>query len=106
MNNVREDLSDAFDELLDALGEDILVERKKHRGIVEEISSAEISIGGGQSESGEFRVKLRKAEFSSIPSKGDSVKVRGRDLEIVGPVIDRNGIEYEITVGDLTSGER
>lgn len=104
--SVKADLSDAFDSLIDALGETVFVSGKKHQGIVEEVASAEIAIGGGQAESEQFRIKLRKRKFSSLPSKGDLVKVRGRELEIVGPVVDRNDIEYEITVGDLTSGER
>lgn len=106
------DLSDAFDELLDvnaeALGESqfVIINGKKHDAIIEEIGSSEFPIAGGESESEQFRVKVRKREFSSMPEKGDPCKVRGRKLEIVGPVVDRNGVEYEITIGDLTAGER
>lgn len=105
-------MAEAFDALLEVNAEVlgsrqfVIINGKKHDAIIEEIGSAEIAISGGQSESEQFRVKVRKREFSSIPEKGDPVKVRGRQLEVSGPVIDRNGVEYEITVGDLTSGER
>lgn len=114
------DMAKAFDDLLDANAEvlsdnpdpsrrkpeSILINGKKHDAIIEEISTSEIPIGGGMTEGEQFRFKVRKREFSSLPEKGDTVKIRGRELEIVGPVVDRNGVELEVTVGDLSGGEQ
>lgn len=107
MNTIEQ----GFEELLgvnaEMLGEPqyVFVNGTKHEALIEEIGSAEAAISGGMTEVEQFRVKVRKKEFSSLPEKGDPVRVRGRDLEIVGPVTDRNGVELELTVGDLTGGE-
>lgn len=106
-------MAEAFEELLDANADVLregkkefaLINGKKHEVIAEEVSSSEIAISGGQSESEQFRLTARKKEFSSAPEKGDPVVFRGREIEVVGPVSDVNGITYVITVGDLTAGE-
>lgn len=112
------DMASAFDELIQCNAETLsepgkpvraefaIINGKKHECIAEEISSSEIAIGGGVAEGEQFRLKTRKREFSSLPMKGDPVTFRRIHMEVVGPTIDRNGIEYEITVGDLTAGER
>lgn len=112
MPKEQSDLEDAFEDLLEAKAdcspggkEFIFINGKKHEAIVGELGTSEIAIAGGLAESEQFRVKVRRREFSSIPEKGDSAKVRGRELEVVGTAIDRNGVELELSLGSLLSGE-
>lgn len=113
MPKTLSDLEECFEDLLEVKAECspggkefIFISGKKHEAIVEEISSSEIIISGGLTEGEQFRVKCRRREFTSIPEKGDTAKVRGLELEIVGPAVDRNGVELELSIGSLTGNER
>lgn len=79
----------------------VLIEGKKKRAILEDITTEEIIVAGGNAESGGFRAKCRKAEFAVQPEQGDVIRkgTDGRELSILS-VIERNGVEYEITAGD------
>jgi hypothetical protein len=99
-------LSDAFDQLLDACDEAsgspqfAIVNGRKVRAIIEEITSDEIMMAGGIAESGGFRVQVRWADFAQKPEQGDSVEARDQDLEVVS-VVNRNDVVYEIAAGAL-----
>lgn len=103
-------LERAFDGLLRAKAqvspegrEFVTINGRRHEAIIEDISFDESIVSGGTGEAGQMRAKCRRREFSNVPEKGDAVKIRGRALEIVGPVIDRNGVELEITMGDMSA---
>lgn len=107
------DLSDARDELQEAYEEAVgekgfaIVNGKKVSCIIEEITSDEVLVSGGQAEAGGFRLSnIPIDSFSSIPEKGDPVTARGFELEVIGPVINRNNVSYEITCGSLVGEER
>jgi hypothetical protein len=82
----------------------VLIEGKKKRAIIEDMTTEEMLVAGGNAESGGFRAKCRKADFASQPEQGDVIKkgTTGRELSILS-VIERNGVEYQITAGDPSS---
>jgi hypothetical protein len=104
------EFDDAFVELLDCNDEVlgtpqiVLIEGRKHRAIIEEITVDEIIVAGGNAESGGFRAKTRKADFADRPEQGDEIKriTDDRALSILS-IIERNGVEYEILAGDPAS---
>lgn len=101
---------DCLVELLDANDEFcgkpqfVLIEGKKKRAIIEEVTTDEIIVLGGSAEAGGFRAKCRKAEFSEQPEQGTRIQklADGPVLEILN-VIERNGVEYEIVAGDAVA---
>lgn len=102
------DLSDAFDELLDAnddatgIPQFAIVNGKKVRAIIEEMTNDEIMIAGGVAESGGFRVMVRKADFAWRPQQGDSIEARGQDLEVMS-ITNRNDVSFEIQAGAMVA---
>ncbi len=107
---MKSDLDDSLIELLDANDEAcgtpqfVIIEGKKKRAIIEAVTTDEIIVAGGNAESGGFRARCRKAEFSEQPRQGEEIKklADGPRLEILN-LIERNGVEYEILAGDTTS---
>jgi hypothetical protein len=107
VRQVNSDLDDAFVELLDANDEAcgtpqfVTINGKKYRAIIDEIGAAEILVAGGNTEGEAFRAKTRKADFAKEPLKGATIRqfTDGKKLEILS-IIQRNGVEYEITAGD------
>lgn len=104
MVTVKEELRIAFDELLQAFGEKVIINGQERDALVEEIASMEQPIPGGSAESEEFRVRARFLDFADPPKQGDKGTIRRRELEVVR-WLDRNEVEYEITYGSLLGGE-
>jgi hypothetical protein len=107
------ELDDCLVELFDANDEAcgtpqfVFVDGKKKRAIIEEITTEEIIVAGGNAESGGFRAKCRKAEFAEQPTQGTDIKKQNQDRALsILSVIERNGVEYEITAGDPTSEDQ
>lgn len=102
------ELSDALDELMDVNDEvtgtpqSVIIGGKNRRAIIEEIGTDEAILSGGTTEIGSYRVKLRKSDFSQEPEKGDCIQVRKKELEVLS-LIERNGVEYELTCGRLVA---
>lgn len=104
-------MSSGFDdcmvELMDANDEAcgtpqfVTIEGKTKRAIIEDMTTEEILVRGGIAESGGFRAKCRKAAFAQKPEQGDTIRkgTDGRELSVMS-MIERNGVEYEITAGD------
>ena len=106
------DITDARDELLDVNDETVgspqfaIIAGKKVRCIIEEITSEEILISGGQVESGGFRLSsIPKESLPQKSEKGNAVEARDQDLELLS-IVERNNATYEITAGSLVRGEQ
>jgi hypothetical protein len=105
------ELDDAFTELLDfkeeATGkkEYVLLNGRKVRALVSEITIDEEFISGGTAQAGGFRCSIAVADVAEAPAKFDPIKVRGNELQILS-VNEVNGVTYEITAGDPISGSR
>lgn len=100
----RDELLDCNDEIL-GTPQTAKIAGKVVRCIIEEITSEEILIAGGEAESGGFRLScIPKESLSPKPEKGDAVEARDQDLELLS-IVERNDCTYEILAGALTRGE-
>lgn len=78
---------------------------KTVRCIIEEITSEEIAIGGGTTESGGFRLScIPKESLSPKPEKGTPIQARDQDLEFIS-IVEFNDSSYTVTAGSLLRGE-
>lgn len=107
---INSELDAAFVELMDindatcGTPQFVMIEGRKVRAIIEEITTNEILLaggGGGDVEAGGFRAKCRAVDFPSPPVTGTEIQkmADGKMLSILS-FIERNGVEYEITAGD------
>lgn len=97
-----------FVELLDANDEVcgtpqfVMIDNRKHRAIIEEVSVEEILVAGGNADAGGFRCQVPTSGFSEDPAKGDPVQKLGEGptFEILGDVRKLNEAVYGIVAGD------
>lgn len=100
----RDELLDVNDETLGS-AQTAKVAGKVVRCIIEEITTDEILIAGGEAEGGGFRLScIPKESLSPKPEKGDSVEARDQDLELLS-IVEYNNCSYTITAGSLVRGE-
>lgn len=101
----RDELLDCNDEVCGS-PQTAKIAGKTVRCIIEEITSEEILIAGGEAESGGFKLScIPKESLDPKPEKGDSVEARDQDLELLS-IVERNAATYEVTAGALTRGEQ
>lgn len=75
------------------------------RCIIEEITSEEIAISGGNAESGGFRLScIPKESLPVKPEKGTQVQARDQDLDLLS-IVEYNDATFTIVAGELTRGE-
>lgn len=73
--------------------------------IICEMTTDEILIAGGDTNSAGFRLEnIPIASLVPEPKKGVSVEARGKTLKLL-TIIERNAATYEITAGSLVRGE-
>jgi hypothetical protein len=73
--------------------------------LAEEISAEELNLSGGVG-GGQFRVTVLKSEVGEKPGKFTPIEVRGVELLVLDPVVERNGATYELTAGDPATEDR
>lgn len=105
LDDARDALLDVYDDTTDTKNFAI-VNGKKVRCIIHEITSDEVLVSGGVAEAGGFRLSdIPINSFASAPEKGDPVTARGVELEVLS-AISRNNTTWELTCGSPVGEER
>lgn len=100
----RDELLDTNDETLGS-PQTAKIAGKTVRCIIEEMTTDEVAIAGGDTDKGGFRLSsIPKESLSPEPKKGTSVEAKEKRMKLL-TIVERNGATWDIEAGSLLRGE-
>lgn len=109
LSDAAAELQAAYEEALGGKPIVVLIDGQRYPARYSDVTSDEIMLLGGIGEAGGFRVWVPCDKMAGAPEQGASIfdlrNENGRELQILS-AINRNGVEWEITAGDLSAENR
>ena len=107
MNSMAEAFAEAAAAKREECGEDVVILNGNHiaDALVDEITTDEVVMAGGNGDEGGCRVQILISAVAQQPAKDQTITVNGREWDVLS-VIERNRATYEIICGSIVTEDR